>query len=301
MMISVVVPVYNSCRSLSELYSRLVPVLNGIAAAWEIIMVDDASTDDSYLVMETIRQADRRVKLIRLAENAGQHHATLCGLRFSRGQLVVTIDDDLQTPPEEIPLLATGIQKGHDVIFGIPREKQHKIYRNWGSRGIDRIINTIFPHAAAIRRSSFRIMTRGLVDRMLEQVSSPVYMAALILTYSHQPGQVEVEHHSRKYGRSNYTVAKTLVMTRNLLINYSWLPLKWAAGLWVIWSLAAIIWGPVDRLGSWVAAGITSVIILVLGTLLALITLWLGWEYWRRRQRWKQAVPPPYVIRAMEL
>lgn len=301
MMISVVVPVYNSCRSLSELYSRLVLVLNGIAADWEIIMVDDASPDDSYLVMETIRQADRRVKLIRLDENAGQHHATLCGLRYSRGQFVVTIDDDLQTPPEEISLLVTEIEKGHDVVFGIPREKKHQVYRNWASRGIDRIINTIFPHAAGIRRSSFRIMTRELVDRMLGNVNTPVYMAALILTHSQQPGHVEVEHHSRRYGHSNYTVAKTLVMTRNLLINYSWLPLKWAAGLWVVWSLAAIIWLPVNRLGSWAAAGIANIIILVMGVLLALITLWLGWEYWRRWQRRKQAAPPPYVIRSMEI
>ena len=300
MMISVVVPVYNSCRSLSELYSRLVPVLNELADTWEIIMVDDASHDDSYRVMKTIRQADRRVKLISLEENAGQHHATLCGLRYSFGQYVVTIDDDLQTPPEEIPLLMAEIQKDHDVVFGIPREKQHQVYRNWGSRGIDRIINTIFPHAAGIRRSSFRIMTRELVDRMLQQVRTPVYMAALILTHSQQPGQVEVEHHQRKYGHSNYTVVKTLVMTRNLLINYSWLPLKSAAGLWGLWSLAAISWLPANRLDSWAAAGIVSIIILVIGILLALITLWLGWEYWLRWERGKRYIPP-YVIRSIEM
>lgn len=300
MMISVVVPVYNSCRSLSELYSRLVPVLDELADTWEIIMVDDASHDDSYRVMETIRQADRRVKLISLEENAGQHHATLCGLRYSCGQYVVTIDDDLQTPPEEIPLLMAEIQKDHDVVFGIPREKQHQVYRNWGSRGIDRIINTIFPHAAEIRRSSFRILTRELVDCMLQQVRTPVYMAALILTHSHRPGQVEVEHHRRKYGQSNYTLVKTLVMTRNLLINYSWLPLKWVAGLWVLGLLAAIFWLSLNRLGSWVATVTANIIIWVLGILLALITLWLGWEYRLRWQRGKRYISP-YVIRAIEM
>ncbi|MDD4776004.1 MAG: glycosyltransferase family 2 protein [Syntrophomonas sp.] len=300
MMISVVVPVFNSGKSLAELYARLVPVLDRCGDSWEIIMVDDASRDDSYSVMESTHQSDPRVKLIRLAHNAGQHNATLCGLRHSQGGYIVTIDDDLQHPPEEIPVLLEKIQSGYDVVFGIPREKHHQVYRNWGSRLIDNLVNAIFPRAAGIRRSSFRIMTRELLDRMLAQVRTPVYMAALILTHARRPGEVEVKHQPRQYGRSNYNIGKTLLMTRNLLINYSCLPWKWVALLWGLWLLAAWRWLPIGP-ANFPVTPAAPVIVGGMGLILDLVTLWLGWEYGRRWRRSKQPQPEPYVISNIEL
>ena len=302
MLISVVVPVFNSSQSLNELYFRLASVLDDTGAKWEIIMVDDGSEDQSFSVMERIHASDNRVKIIRLSEHAGQHNSTLCGLKYSRGDYVVTIDDDLQNPPEEIPLLLERIKYGFDVVFGIPREKHHKALRNWGSRFIDKSINLIFPAAGAIKRSSFRILTRELVDRMLIHPRPPVYMAALILTHALKPGNIEVRHETRKYGQSNYNIIKTFGMTRNLLINYSYLPLKFAALLWVVLIVFTLIWVQTTLVysNSPVALGL-AIFILLAGVMLTIFSFWLAWQYWLRQRRDNNSARPPYLIREIEL
>lgn len=301
MMLSVVVPVFNSSSSLPELYQRLSMVLDQSGSDWEIIMVDDHSEDESFQVMKTIRQQDRRVKLIRLEKNAGQHNCTLCGLEYSQGDYIITIDDDLQNPPEEIPQLIKAVQEGHDVVFGIPREKQHHAYRNWGSRLIDKLINVIIPSSVGIKRSSFRILERELLDLMLADIKTPIYMAALILSHARNPGNVEVRHQTRKYGQSNYNLLKTLAMTNNLLLSYSNLPIKMVGILWAALFVAIFLW--LQLLGTYPGfqALIASTPILVMGLVLAAITVWLAGQYWLSRSRHSNRAPLPYVIQEIEL
>jgi len=301
MFISVVIPVFNSAASLAELYDRLQVVLTEGSYEWEIIMVDDASRDDSFQVMQSIRAQDTRVKLIRLEKNAGQHNATLCGLQYSEGDVVVTIDDDLQNPPEEIPVLIRKIENGHDVVFGIPQEKQQQMYRNWGSWLIDKSIQAIFPVAREIKRSSFRILTRELVDRILTAPSTPIYMAALILTNAYSPGNVEVDHAGRKYGRSNYNVLKTLAMARNLLINYSYLPIKMMAASWLILLLVSMVWLRISGALSGPGRTYGALIILLAGTVLTLASIWLAAEYGIIFKRHKDGPQLPYMIKDLEL
>jgi glycosyltransferase involved in cell wall biosynthesis len=133
--VSVVVPVYRSGEQLRALHARLCPVLDAIDPAWELILVDDASGDGTFEVMRTLRERDPRVRLVRFARNAGQQHATLCGLTRARGRYVLTLDDDLQNPPEEIPRFIERLQAGDDLVIGrIEGGKRHKGYRNLGSR-----------------------------------------------------------------------------------------------------------------------------------------------------------------------
>lgn len=232
--LSVVVPVYNSQLSLTELHQRLTQVLKTTGRSYEIIMVDDGSRDDSYNIMKKLRQGDPQVGIIRLQGNFGQHAATLCGFQYCRGQVVVTLDDDLQNPPEEIPRLLDYLQQGFDVVFGIPIVKQHSFYRRWGSRLVNWCLAMIFPQAQNHRSSSMRVLTIDLVRRILERRPGHVYLAALIFRDAERIGNVPVTHEPRRFGSSNYDLAKSMKLAGTLLINYSDLPLRMVQGIWSV-------------------------------------------------------------------
>src|SRR5688500_10293497 len=141
--ISVVVPVFRSAALLPTLVERLKTVLDGQGGPWEIVLVDDASPDDSYAVMQRLRAEDARARIVQFARNHGQQHATLCGLKYARGTQVVTIDDDLQSAPEEIPLLLARLGEGHSAVIGRITHKRHRWWRNLGSRANQYLAGTI--------------------------------------------------------------------------------------------------------------------------------------------------------------
>ena len=143
--ISVVIPVYNSENTLEELYSRLTKSLRKLGRAYEIILVDDFSVDGSYKMMETLHAADEHVKIIRLLRNFGQHNALMCGFHFVSGRIVITMDDDLQHPPEEIStLLQAYDNEDADGILGKPYDKKHSTIRNFGSWSVGKMNEIIF-------------------------------------------------------------------------------------------------------------------------------------------------------------
>jgi len=125
---SIVIPVYNSSKTMKELYERLKIVLDGLSDSREIIMVDDGSSDNSYEIIRTLRKKDKSVKIIRFRRNQGQHAATFCGLKHSKGDCVITIDDDLQHPPEEIPRLVEKLKEGYEVVIGKYKTKKPDAY-----------------------------------------------------------------------------------------------------------------------------------------------------------------------------
>ncbi|MDD2235416.1 MAG: glycosyltransferase family 2 protein [Desulfitobacteriaceae bacterium] len=300
-MISVIIPVFNSERSLAELYLRLMNTLIHCSDDWEIIMVDDASLDKSYDQMQSLHSQDARVKIIRLAVNAGQHQATLCGMNYSKGDYIITIDDDLQHPPEEIPLLLTRIQMGYDVVFGIPQQKQHKLYRNLGSMVVDKAINLIYPDSHGIKRSSFRILTADLVKHMVSSALPPVYMAALILQNAKKPDHVEVRHDSRKYGKSNYCLKKSLAMVRILLIQYSYLPLQYMSVCWkaaFIFTIMLFIFIDIAAEAAIMSFILNIYLLIIAG--LCIISWWIVQEYLQRLQRDSNETEIPYIIGDIE-
>jgi glycosyltransferase involved in cell wall biosynthesis len=303
MMISVVIPVFNSESSLEELYLRLKKVLNLHCDDFEIIMVDDFSCDGSFKLMQYLRSLDERVKIIHLASNSGQHNATLCGFNYSQGDYVVTIDDDLQHPPEEIPVLLEKMQLGFDVVFGIAQQKQHRLYRNSGAILIDKCISLIFPQSAHIKRSSFRILNRELIKRILSRSRTPLYMAALILQNSLNPGNVEVRHEPRKYGKSNYSIGRTINMTKILLIYYSVLPLKLVRLLWQSLFVVALILFLVNNLELWNSDKliiITKILLVAMAGISGISFCIIG-EYIKRLNIETKPSKSPYIISKIEI
>lgn len=227
--VSVVIPVFRSGPILEALYQRLAPVLDAHAAPWEIILVDDASGDGSFDVIRGLRERDPRVKAVRLARNMGQHYATLCGLQRATGDYVLTLDDDLQNPPEEIPAFLDKIDSGYDVVIGsIPGAKRHSWSRNLASRAIQGLVGYILGKPRDLMLTSYRCLSRRGNARISAFSGAHAYMPALILgaVPADRITNIAVAHHPRLSGRSQYTLRKLVKLASYLLINHSALPLR---------------------------------------------------------------------------
>lgn len=220
--ISVVVPVYNSEKTLEKLYDDMSEVLKDLCGEdYEMVFVDDQSRDNSFTIMKEIHERDDRVKIIQLARNFGQQNALMCGFHYSKGDYVVTMDDDLQHPPEEVKKLIEKIKEGYDVVFGIPIEKKHALYRNMGSRMIGQLFNRICRKPTQVRVSSFRVMRRRIVTEIIKDKTSFVYIAPMIFRITDHVENVFVRHNERKYGRSNYNLIKLVKLSVKLVLYYS--------------------------------------------------------------------------------
>jgi len=219
--ISVVVPVYNSENSLDKFYLILSKELKKTCDDYEIIMVDDGSLDNSYETMKKLHIMDSRVKIIKLDGNFGQQNALMCGFHYSTGEYVVTMDDDLQHPPEEIYNLKKKIDEGYDVVYGIPIIKQHSVYRKMGSKMTDYLFNKICSKPNNIKISSFRIIRKNIVNEIIKDKTSFVYISAIIFKNTTNISNVEVKHNIRKYGKSNYNFYKLFKLYVKLYLYYS--------------------------------------------------------------------------------
>ena len=163
---SVVVPVYNSAPTLRELVHRLRRVLFQQGAGFEIILVNDGSKDTSWKIISEMAEQYEEVQAINLTKNFGQHNALMCSFSFVSGQYIITIDDDLQIPPEEIPRLIETIEGAdHDIVYGVYGEKRHSAFRNLGSRFVQLVYRMSFNCTKTV--TSFRIIRREIVDRIL--------------------------------------------------------------------------------------------------------------------------------------
>lgn len=256
--ISVVIPVYRSRDNLEALYGRLRQVLDLSLLPWEIVLVDDASGDGTFEKMRELHERDHRIKAVRFAHNAGQQHATLCGLVRARGDYVFTLDDDLQNPPEEIPRFIERMNQGYDLVIGrIDGQKQHSWYRNLGSRFVQALVTRILGKPKDIALSSYRCMSRRAVDQITSFTGAHVYLPALM--FKSVPVDricnIAVAHHERSSGRSNYTPRKLLKLASYLLINYSNLPLR-----------VVTVWGFLLSLASLAYAALVAINVLINGS-----------------------------------
>jgi len=179
--ISVVIPAYRSGRGLPELYRRLRSVLSTYGGTWEIVVVDDGSGDDTYETMRSLRRDDPRVRIIRLTKNCGQHMATLCGLRSARGDRVVTMDDDLQHPPEEIVKILRPLEHGRHVVIGRYAEKRHGLLRNAASWIAAQASWALLGKPRNISWSSFKGFSQYAVKSITRHRGKGRYLASLIL------------------------------------------------------------------------------------------------------------------------
>lgn len=224
---SVVVPVFNSEKTLIELTDRIIEELSRITSEYEIILVDDCSADRSWQILKEIHNSNPRIRIIHLQKNFGQHNATLCGLQYAKGDYIITLDDDLQHPPEEIHKLVDKIEEGYSVVYGKFREKKHHWLQNFLSARFQSLIHYVLEVPQKINFTGFVIYDSNVVKNILAIKTSYVYLHALVIKSApiNKITNVEVNHNPRKYGRSNYNIRKYFSHSLKLIINYSALPL----------------------------------------------------------------------------
>ena len=238
--ISVVVPVYNSKDILPELYERLLIVLEREGSDFELIFVDDGSKDESWSVIKELAIGDERLRGFRLTRNFGQHNALFAGFNQATGDTIVTLDDDLQNPPEEIPLLLNKLSEGFELVYGIPVVRQHNFWRNIGSRIILVSLMTVLGLQSAGRVSSYRIFDATLVDSLRANSRPRMSIDVLLSWATSEISSCPVKHESRRSGKSNYSVFRLLSHSVDVISGFSVLPLRIVAFLGVVFSFAGV-------------------------------------------------------------
>jgi glycosyltransferase involved in cell wall biosynthesis len=235
--ITVVVPVYRSQQTLRQLHARLVAVLSAAASDFEILFVEDHGGDDSWAVIQMLAAEDARVRGFRMSRNFGQHNALLCGIRAARHELVVTLDDDLQNPPEEIPKLLARLDEGYDVVYGKPEREQHGFLRDQASRITKFALQHAMGAATARHVSAFRAFRTRLRDGFASYRSPFVSIDVLLTWASTRFSYVEVRHEPRAVGESNYTVRKLMSHALNMVTGFSTFPLQLASLIGFVFTL----------------------------------------------------------------
>ncbi len=233
--LSIVIPVYNGARTAPELVEALQGC--GIDGGIEIVLVNDGSDDDSERVCEElVRSASVPVTFINLARNFGEHNAVLAGLRFARGLHVITMDDDLQQPVSEVArLLEHAKANDLDAVFGAFIERRYARWRNLGSRVAQATTDKFVGKPRDLILSSFRCLSRRLVDELVSYHGPYPYIDGMILKLTRNVGNVGVEHLKRSSGKSNYTLTKLIQLWSHILFNFSVRPLRISliTGLWL--------------------------------------------------------------------
>ena len=227
--LSIVIPVYRSELILPELARRLESVLNKITPEYEVVLVDDSSPDRSWEVICRLAAQYPWIRALSLMRNYGQHNALLCGIRTVRYSIIVTMDDDLQHPPEEIPKLMTALAQGYDVVYGTPEEQQHGLGRDLASRITKLMLQDVMGAEIARQVCAFRIF-RIEVAKAFEHYEGAFVSIDVLLTWgTNRFFATPVRHDPRKRGRSGYTVRGLITHGVNMMTGFSTLPLQMAS------------------------------------------------------------------------
>jgi len=304
-LVSVVIPVFNEAANLRALWARLEPVMRGCGRLWEVLFVDDGSSDGSLDILREIGAGARgAVRVIELARNFGQHSAILAGFRQSRGDVVVTLDADLQNPPEEIPRLLAAIDAGADVVGGWREERRDHAYRRYASRLHNRLTSMIVGVPMHDYGCMLRAYRRHIVDTVVACDEKAAFVPALANSFAKRVVEIPVGHDERQGGQSKYNLFRLAHLSLNLVTGFSLMPIQAVslAGLlvFVLDTLFAfllvahrILYGPQEEGALWT---LFAVAFFVLGFILLSIGLigeYIGRIYIEVRKR------PTYIVRAV--
>lgn len=284
---SVVIPVYNSGAIVGETIDRTVAVFEKFGWDYELILVNDRSSDCSWSVLRERASSCPHIIAINLLHNYGQHTAVLCGFQKSTGDYVITIDDDLQNPPEEMIRLIDKANEGYDLVFGRFREKKHALYRRLGSLLINLINKYIFHRPDHLVLTNFRLVRRDVVDRICAYRTGYPYITGLALMFSDNPANAWVEHQERPVGKSNYNLFKIVELVMRILFNYSTFPLRLVSTIGLVISGVSFLLGTFYLfraifIGTQVPGWATTVVLLAFFNGMTLLILSMLGEYTMR-------------------
>jgi undecaprenyl-phosphate 4-deoxy-4-formamido-L-arabinose transferase len=238
--VSVVIPVYRGRDTLAALVDRLSNVLPPMAAQYEIILVNDGSPDDSWQEIERLAHQDRHVRGIDLMRNYGQHNATLCGIRAARHEIIFTMDDDLQNPPEEMSKLLNKLNEGYDVVYGIARKRQQAWWKNLFSTLIKRAISYVMGLRTVRDIGAFKVF-RANLRKAFDSYQGPDVLVDVLLSWATSRfGSVNVDELPRTTGKSNYDLVKLIKVSLLVLTSYTTLPLRLASILGFLFTFLGL-------------------------------------------------------------
>lgn len=227
--LTIVVPVYNSEGSLPPLVERLEKVLPEIAKDYELILVNDGSRDQSWQVIGQLGAGRPWLRGICMMRNFGQHNALLCGIRAASHPIIITMDDDLQHPPEEIPILLAKLDEGYDVVYGTPKVLPHSLVRNLLSRFTKRALASAMGIRDIGNISAFRALRTDLRNAFVDFQSPNLLLDVLLSWGTTRFGSQPVEHKPRLIGKSNYNFGKLFNQAMLILTGFSTAPLRLAS------------------------------------------------------------------------
>ena len=226
--VSAVIPVFNEEANLQELNERLVRALESSGRMWEIVYVDDGSADRSLEILSGFARQEPRVRVVEFNRNYGQHAAVFAGLSYARGEIVVTLDADLQNPPEEIPRLVAKMEEGYDVVGSVRKDRRDPLFRRIASKMVNRM--TRGTHRGAAAMTDFGCMLRAYRRNVVEQIGQcrelSSFIPVLAMLYAKKTTEIPVDHAERARGASKYGLFQLLKLQMDLMTGFSFLPLR---------------------------------------------------------------------------
>jgi len=238
--ISIVIPVYNEEGNLHSLFDRLYPVMEKIAKPFEIIFTDDGSRDRSLAILRELAGKYPEVGVIEFNGNFGQHMAILAAFEKSSGEIVITLDADLQNPPEEIPKLVAKMEQGHDVVGSIRMKRRDTLFRRTASR----LVNMVTRKMTGMQMSDYgcmlRAYNRNVIDNINRCREMTTFIPALAQTFAYNPCEVEVAHSERTEGESKYSLYRLVRLNFDLMTGFSVVPLQMFAFFGIITALFSL-------------------------------------------------------------
>jgi undecaprenyl-phosphate 4-deoxy-4-formamido-L-arabinose transferase len=300
--LSVVIPIYNEAGNLYPLYDRLTSALDKLNKSYEVILTNDGSTDHSYQILKELHQRrPQQIRVIDFNGNFGQHTAIMAGFAQVRGEVVVTLDADLQNPPEEIEKLLAAYEAGFDCVGGARQNRQDSWFRRYASKLNNRIRFALTNIKMTDQGCMLRAYSRRIVDLMVQSHESSAYIPALAYSFATNPTEVPVEHSAREVGQSKYNLYKLLRLNFDIMTGFSLIPLQlftmigmgvslMSSILVVVLIVRRLIIGP-EVGGVFTLFAIMYFLIGIVLMGLGIVGEYIGRIYQDNRKR------PPYVIR----
>ena len=239
--ISIIIPVYNSSKNLEILINSLILNLKKNFENYEIILVDDLSTDGSWSIVEKFCADNDYIKGSQLRKNVGQHNAIFSALKYCNGEVIITMDDDGQNSADDIIKLVDELNNGYDICYANYKNKKHNLFRKFGSQINNIVASALFNKPINLTLTSFRCFKKEIKDEILKYTSPSIYLDGIIFSITKNASKIFVEHKKREFGKSNYTFFKLFSLWIKMATSFSILPLRIASVLGILFSFSSFI------------------------------------------------------------